>query len=469
MESPDARADRDKRFVALTSVLAAIGLTALKVVVGLGTGSIGILSEAAHSGLDLLAAAVTFFAVRASGRPADREHAYGHGKVENLSALFETVILLVTCGWIVFESVRRLAFREVEIEVTAWSFAVMAISIAIDVSRSRALLRAARKYRSQALEADALHFATDIWSSSVVIVGLAAVALADRLGAHWLVKADAVAALGVAGISVWVSVRLGKRSVDNLLDAAPPALREAVARAARGVPGVAEVQKVRLRTSGGEVFADVTVAVPRQASFERAHDTASLVEAAVREEIPQADVVVHVEPVPAAEEGLFAQVRLAAGRNGLSAHAIRVYRTEGGTALDVHLEMGAELSVGAADALVERFEDEVRASLPELSAIHVHTEPVADAASGRVAEPAGAEEEARVRKALEELPGTPAAEDLSVLKVPGGLRVSFRWTLPSDEPAAAARDRALAAERLVRERVPGVARVLVRLAARRPR
>jgi cation diffusion facilitator family transporter len=461
----DDAAHREKRLVALSSVLAAVGLTTFKIVVGLSTGSIGILSEAAHSGLDLVAAAVTLLAVRAAGRPADREHAYGHGKVENLSALFETGLLLATCAWIAWESVQRLVFHDVPVEVTPWSFAVMAVSIVVDVSRSRALSRAARKYRSQALEADALHFSTDVWSSSVVIVGLAGVALAGRLGAPWLHKADAVAALGVAAISVWVSVRLGRKSVDDLLDAAPPDLTEAVQRAAR-VPGVSRVRQVRLRRSGGEVFADVTVEVPREASLERAHDAASEVERAVRAAVGSADVVVHVEPVQAGEEGLLTLVRLAAARHGLGAHAIRAYLSGRGSSLDVHLEVPDRVTVGEADALVQGFEAEVRAAEPGVGTIHVHTEPVSSGREHAPAAEAGAEERTRVLEVLSSLPGAPRAEELAVIHAEGGLRISFRWALPPETPAAVARERAREAERRLREQIPGVVRVLVRLGAR---
>ena len=206
-------ADREKHWVALSSVLAAIFLTGMKLVVGLMTGSLGILSEAAHSGLDLVAAVVTLFAVRISGRPADREHTYGHGKVENLSALFETVLLLVTCIWIIYEAIQRLFFKEVLVEASIWAFVIMGVSIVIDFSRSRALARVAKKYQSQALEADALHFSTDIWSSSVVIGGLLLVRGADWLGLAWLTKADALAAMGVAGIVVYISAQLGQRTI----------------------------------------------------------------------------------------------------------------------------------------------------------------------------------------------------------------------------------------------------------------
>jgi cation diffusion facilitator family transporter len=200
----EAHAEKEKRDAALSSVLAAVFLTALKLVVGLMTGSLGILAEAAHSGLDLVAALVTFFAVRIADRPPDERYRYGYGKVENLSALIETLLLLITCLWIIYEAIQRLFFKPVEIEASFWAFGVMLVSIVVDVSRSRILYRAARKHNSQALEADALHFSTDIWSSAVVIVGLGLVWLSGRLGPEWawLVKGDAVAALVVAAIVV---------------------------------------------------------------------------------------------------------------------------------------------------------------------------------------------------------------------------------------------------------------------------
>jgi cation diffusion facilitator family transporter len=293
--SDAARADREKRLVAASSVAAAVLLTTLKIVVGFKTGSIGILSEAAHSGLDLVAAAVTLWAVRASAKPADKDHPYGHGKIENFSALFETGLLLATCVWIAYEAMKRLLFESVHVEATVWSFAIMFISIVVDISRSRALSRAAKKHRSQALEADALHFSTDVWSSSVVIVGLLAVVASEAFRIPWLARADAVAALGVAGIAVLISLRLGKKSVDDLLDAVPPDLLSQVAAAAH-VDGVREVSQVRVRRSGPDVFADVTLEVDRSLSLEAAHELAERVEEAVRSAVPGSDVVVHTHP-----------------------------------------------------------------------------------------------------------------------------------------------------------------------------
>ena len=213
--------EKEKKSAATNSVVAAVFLTGMKLVVGLMTGSLGILAEAAHSALDLVAAVVTFLAVHFSDKPADHEHPYGHGKIENFSALVETVLLFATCAWIIYEAVQRLFFHTREVDASLWAFVVMAVSIAVDISRSRMLYRAARKHRSQALEADALHFHTDIWSSSVVIGGLALVWLGQNVfpgATKVLARADAVAALGVAVIVLFVSYRLGKRTIDVLLD-----------------------------------------------------------------------------------------------------------------------------------------------------------------------------------------------------------------------------------------------------------
>lgn len=279
----------EKQSAALSSLVAAVGLTIFKIVVGVWTGSLGILAEAAHSGLDLVAAGLTFLAVRFSGRPADREHPYGHGKIENLSALVETLLLLLTCTWIVWEAVHRLRFHETQVQVTVWSVAVMLTSIVIDVSRSRMLARMAKKYRSQALEADALHFRTDVWSSAVVIVGLASV----KLGWWW---GDAVAALGVSALVVWVSVQLGRRTVDALLDTAPAGMEERVAAAVSTVEGVRDCHQVRVRYSGPVLFIDLHVLVDGAQTLTEAHKLTETIEAVIQEIAPQADVTVHPEP-----------------------------------------------------------------------------------------------------------------------------------------------------------------------------
>jgi cation diffusion facilitator family transporter len=291
-----AEGHQEKNRVARTSVFASLLLTATKIVVGVLTGSLGILSEAAHSALDLMAALMTVLAVRASARPADADHPYGHGKFESLSALFETLLLLGTCVWIIREAVLRLLYQPAKVEVNVWSFAVILLSIGVDVSRSRALRKAAKRYRSAALEADALHFSTDVWSSSVVLFGLALVGLARILDLPWLVKADALAALAVAGIVVWVSVGLARKTLGDLLDAVPEHLVEQARAAALAVPGVAGVTRVRMRRTGGEWFSDIAIQVDRESSTEQSHQVADAVEATLAQLMPGGDVVVHVEP-----------------------------------------------------------------------------------------------------------------------------------------------------------------------------
>ncbi|MDR3703231.1 MAG: cation diffusion facilitator family transporter [Candidatus Sulfopaludibacter sp.] len=297
MSSVSAFEEREKQSAALTSLLAAVGLTAFKIIIGVLTGSLGILAEAAHSGLDLVAAGLTLVAVRISGRPADSSHLYGHGKIENLSALGETLLLLVTCCWIVWEALHRLLLHPVEIRVTAWSFAVMLTSIAIDVSRTRVLARTAKKYNSQALEADALHFQTDVWSSAVVVLGLIAVKTGEwypRLA--FLSGADAVAALGVSVLVVWVSAQLGRRTIDALMDRAPEGMEERILTAVEAVPGVRNCHNLRMRYSGPVLFIDLHVLVDGAQSLTEAHRLTEIVEQAIQQLAPQADVTVHAEP-----------------------------------------------------------------------------------------------------------------------------------------------------------------------------
>jgi cation diffusion facilitator family transporter len=296
-------AEREKKNAALSSVIAAIGLTSFKIIVGIATGSLGILAEAAHSGLDLVAALVTFLAVQFSDKPADSDHLYGHGKVENISALFETVLLLITCAWIIYEASQRLFFKTVQIEVNVWAFIVMITSIVIDYSRSRILYKAARKHNSQALEADALHFSTDIWSSSVVIIGLICVKLGEW-NPPWafLHKADSLAALGVALIVVFVSIELGIRTIQALLDVAPPGKVEEITRIVEAVPGVINCHNIRVRYSGPHLYIDTHILIDGNQSVEQGHAITEMIEEVIRKNSPEADVTVHFEPAPVGDK-----------------------------------------------------------------------------------------------------------------------------------------------------------------------
>jgi cation diffusion facilitator family transporter len=282
---------------ALSSVVAACFLTALKIVVGVVTGSLGVLAEAAHSGLDLVAAIITYIAVRAASKPPDREHLYGHGKTENLSALVETLLLFLTCGWIIFEAVKRLLSGNTHVNASWWAFAVLVISIVIDYSRSRMLYQVAARHRSQALEADALHFSTDVWSSLVVILGLIGVKLAERFpGLQFLKSGDAVAALFVAGIVLVVSARLGWRTIEALLDASPAGAVEKIKARVETLPEVLDCHAIRVRHSGPKFFVDLHITLDGGISLAAAHSVSDQVEQAVAEILPEADVTVHPEP-----------------------------------------------------------------------------------------------------------------------------------------------------------------------------
>jgi cation diffusion facilitator family transporter len=457
---------REKQTVALSSLIAAVFLTGMKLVVGVTTGSLGVLSEAAHSGLDLVAALVTWIAVRVSGRPADHEHTYGHGKIENLSALFEVVLLLATCMWIIKEAINRLFFKVVHVEATAVAFAVMVASIAVDVSRSRALSRTAKKYSSQALEADALHFSTDVWSSSVVILGLVGVLLASTPGLEWLSKADAVAALGVAGIVVWISWRLGRRTAAELLDEVPRGLRDDLLAAVR-VPGVVAVGRVRVRRSGPETFADVTLSVSDDTSLEQAHNVASEAESAVSRVLPGADVVVHVEPAALATRvagpgAVVATVRRIAARHNAAVHDVRLLDVLGRRSLELHLEVDGLLSVAEAHAKATGIEEAVRAAAPDLEHVITHIEP---ASLTTPAQPAAPVEELHVTRVLaelareEDLPCQP--HDVIVQRLGEEVAVSFHCTVDATTALAEAHTLTERFERALRERLPNLARVTI--------
>ena len=374
--APLQHQQREKQFVAASSVAAAVFLTAMKLVVAWFTGSLGILAEAAHSGLDLVAAIITLLAVRVSDRAPDAAHHYGHGKIENLSALAETLLLFATCGWIVYEAVDRLLFHpKVDVNPSLWAFLTMGISIVIDFSRSRALSRVAVKYHSQALEADALHFRTDIWSSLVVIGGLALVLLGQRTGtANIFVRADAVAALVVALIVIRISWQLGRRTVDALLDTAPDGLTDQITTAAERIPGVCRVTRTRVRGSGSHIFVDLRVAVPRHYSIQDSHDITSRVQQAIRAVAPAADVV--VDTVPSAEtENVLERIHAVAARGHFAVHHITTHHTPRGLYIDLDLEVEPSLTFERAHALTTDLERQLTAEFGDLADINVHVEP----------------------------------------------------------------------------------------------
>lgn len=358
----------EKKTVALTSIGAALFLTAIKLIVGLQTNSLGILSEAAHSALDLIAALMTYGAVAVADKPPDEEHQYGHGKIENVSAFAQTILLVFTCAWIMYEAVNRLISHERHIEANVWAFMVMGTAILVDLGRARALTTIARKHHSQALEADALHFSSDVWTSSVVILGLISVSLGYPM-------VDAVAAIIVAFLVLFVSYRLGKRTVDALMDKVPQGLYEEMLAAIQHVEGVEEVRSIRLRPSGSKVFVDTTVAIKRTIPFERAHGIMDNVERKIHALHPQVDVVVHAEPLTTPDETIGDKVRVIVLKKGLRApHNLEVQNVNGKYFIDFDLEYQKGKSFIEAHALAHEVEEAIRRDVGSVNKVTIHLE-----------------------------------------------------------------------------------------------
>jgi len=461
-EAPHVSTRRsEKRSVALNSVYAAVAITSLKIIVGISTGSLGILSEAAHSGLDLVAAVITYFSVRVSDKPADADHQYGHGKVENFSAFIETALLLATCIWIVYEATKRLFFHSVEIEPSVWAFVVMGISIMVDFWRSRRLKRVADKYDSQALLADALHFSTDIWSSSVVILGLALVSLGRTYSIPWLAKADPIAALAVACIVVYVSWRLARQTIDALLDGAPAGIRSKIIGEVSRVDGVLEVDRVRIRRGGSKYFADVSIAMSRNVTFQKSEQVANEVASGIRTLLPEADVVVNAVARASRGESLFDRIRAVATRNNLNVHDISVQDMHGSLHVEQHVELDERMALKEAHDRVTRLESEMRSEIPEISNIltHIESEPATiETSDGPVEAPSF---ESRIQSVTGAFPEVVDTHDLMFKRVAGRLYLSLHCTMKDDLPLARVHDIQTAMESRFRQEVPDLFRVLI--------
>lgn len=358
---------REKIRIARVSVAAAVLLTGMKLAVGLWTGSLGLLSEAAHSGLDLVAAAVTWFSVSVSDRPADADHPYGHSKIDNLAALIETLLLLLTCIWISYEAVQRLFFKHVEVRVNIYSFAVIIVAIIVDYTRGMALARVARKTGSAALEADAMHFLSDIASSLVVLAGLA-------FTAWGYPGADAICSLGVAAMVAWICIRLGKKAVDALTDSVPSGQIERVRLAAAAVSGVRSAYDVRMRRSGPKQFIDLKVSLQPDLALDAVHELTEHVEDVLRSRFDGADVIVHAEPDGPGQAGIAETAFRLAQKRGINIHDLQVHRIGAGLQMDMHLEWPFETTLGRAHEAATELERQLQGLFPELSVVHSHLE-----------------------------------------------------------------------------------------------
>ena len=446
----------EKERVALGSIAASAGLTVAKAIVGVLTGSLAILSEAAHSLIDLAATVLTYIAVRVSGKPADAEHQYGHGKVESVTALAETALLLLLAAVVIYEAAQRLFGERVHaVEATAAAFAIIAASIAVDFFRARTLNRVAQKTSSQALEADALHFSSDMWSSIAVLIGLGGVALGYS-------RADAAAALVVAIFIGIAGVRLGRRTIDTLTDAAPAGVSERVAAIARRVPGIVTVERVRARPAGPALFVDLAVGVNRTLPLDRVTAIKERLMQAVRAGLPEAEVTITTEPRALDDETVRERVMLIARNRGLAVHHVAVQALAERLAVSFDLEVEGTLPLNAAHETASQLEEAIREELGPEVEVETHIEPLPavvlaghDAAAGKVAEIGGA-----LTALAAEIVGLGEVHDVRVRQTPDGEIVNFHCRVDPTLSVSVVHDLVDAAERRLRRRFPSISRVI---------
>ena len=451
-----------KRSAALFSVFAALAVTLLKLITGLLTGSLGMLSEAAHSGIDLIAAGLTLFSVNVSDRPADDDHNYGHGKIESVSALVETGLMLASCIWILTEAIRRIVFHHhLVLAFSIWPFAVLMLSIAVDFTRARNLHRVATEHHSEALEADALHFGTDMWSSFAVLLGL----IATYAGQHWQISqlelADPIAAIVVSGIILKVTWTLARRTVDNLLDATPAENTAQLRKDLSAIDGVMSVNRVRTRRSGSSYFADLTLGLPRNLTFQRSEQITMAATEAVKKHLPGADVVVHSVPTASIAESVHDRIRAVAARSNLAIHDVSVQQYDHKLHVEQHLEVDETLPLRAAHDLVTRLEAEIRREVPNIATIltHIESEPAT------IEQPASLERDRRLEMRLRQVaiafPEILDIHEVLVTKTHDRVQVNCHCTLPDNLPMGRVHEIITAFEGAFKLDAPEVNRLLI--------
>ncbi len=450
-----------KRAAALISLLLALAMTALKLAAGLLTGSLGMLSDAAHSGLDLLGTGLTLFSVRISDKPADEDHTYGHAKIETLSAFTETFLMGASCVWIVVEAIIRIFIAPVAVRPSPWPFAVLGLSIVVDQGRARKLKKVAARSGSQALEADAMHFASDIWSSVAVAIGLAASYAGIRYGIPWLRFADPVAALAVSAVILHFAWGLARRTTYELLDTAPVGGRQRIIRAVERVEGVTALEQVRVRRSGNGIFADLTVAVPRFDTAEHIEALVQRITAAVKEALPGSDVVVRTVPRQHLGESVFDRIRGVAARNNVTLHDLSVQQEPQGLRVEQHIEVAEALPLQKAHSFVCDLEEQIYSELPEVENVltHIESEPAT------IEQPARLEADRRIEEDLravaQTLPEVIDIHEVIVSRLGDRYHLACHCTLPDDLPMQRVHDVITSLEGRMKLEHPEVHRMLV--------
>jgi cation diffusion facilitator family transporter len=446
-----------KEKAALGSIAASAGLTAAKGIIGALTGSLAILSEAGHSLIDLSATLLTYFAVRISGKPADAEHQYGHGKIESVTALVETALLFLLTAIVVFEAVQRLigAHAAHAVDATIAAFAIIVGSIVIDFFRARTLKRVAAAFGSEALEADALHFRSDMWSSIAVLIGLFGVAL----GHAW---ADAAAAIVVAVFICIAGYRLGRRTIDTLTDTAPAGVSEKVAAIAHQVPGVVAVERVRVRPAGAVLFVELTVSISRTLPLDRVSAIKQQLNDAIRTDLPAAELTITTEPTALDDETVRERVMVIARDLGLAIHHVAVQTIAGQLSVSVDIEVDGSQPLAAAHEVASRLEDAVRHELGPKVEVETHIEPLpAELLAGRDADPARITEVRELLTSLAvEVPVLGEVHDVRVRETVAGEIVNFHCQVDPTLSVSAVHDAVDRLERRLRRQFPSIQRVI---------
>ena len=423
----------DKRRVALNSMLAAAAMTLLKLAAGLFSGSLGVLSDAAHSGLDLVGSALTFFSVRLSDLPADEGHTYGHGKIENLSSFGEVILMAVSSGWIIYEAVRRILHHSLALHHSVWPALVVLTSIGVDFWRSRQLRIVAKRTGSPALATDAFHFASDIWSSVAVLCGLGASWVGMQFGIPILRFADPLAAILVSALILRMTVHLGHEAVAVLMDEIPAETRRRIVNEVEHVDGVLAVEQVRVRRAGAGYFADLTLALPRRYTFEHTGELVRTATDAVHRALPEADVVIHTVPRKARAESIFDRVRAVAARNNVSVHELSVQSHRDRLRVEQHLELDEAMPLLKAHEFVTAMEAEILREVPEIDAVLTHIE----SEQATIEQPEETDEEDRrleeaLRTSATRFPEIVDVHEIHVRRAGEHIYLSCHCTLPDD-------------------------------------
>lgn len=461
-EPPVPALSAEKRRVAWRSMAAAAAMTLLKLGAGLLSGSLGVLSDAAHSGLDLAGAALTFFSVYVSDKPADEDHTYGHGKIENLSAFSEAGLMALSCAWIVWEAIQRIFYHAVQLRHALLPILVLVTSIGVDFWRSRQLRAVAARTGSPALATDAFHFGSDVWATLAVLAGLSATWAGAHFGIGALHYADPCAAIVVSLMIFYMAVRLGHEAVDALVDEIPAETRRRLVREVERVEGVLAVERARVRRAGAGYFADLTLALPRRSTFEHSGELVRAATAAVHRALPKADVVIHTIPRESRAESIFDRVRAVAARNNVSVHELSIQSHHGRLQVELHVEIEEKLPLREAHAFVTVLEAEIRRSVPEIDSVltHIESEPAT------IEQPEeAAVEDRRIEKALRSVAaGLPEIVDVHAVAVGrtrDHIHVTCHCTLPDELPMHCVHEVITALEDRFKLECPEVFRVTI--------